>query len=146
MAQTTTAVNACDAVIELDGTGGTLVDISGSSNSVEIEFDNDIGEYKTFASDWKGRIDCGKDAKIKLKIVYTTATAEAMRILLDWYFNTGGAKTFRVAVPSSGAGSDRFTCEVRLESFPIPMPSDEPNPIMVELSLLPDGAVTWTQL
>lgn len=146
MAQTTTAVNGCDAVVQLDGTGGTLVDISGSTNSVEIEFDQDIGEFKTFASKWKGRIACGKDAKIKLKAVYTTAAAEAMRILLDWFFNAGGHKTVQIDIPSSATGGDRFSGEVVLESLPIASPADDANPIFVEASLLPDGAIAWTQL
>lgn len=146
MAMTTTAVNGCDAIIMLDNAAGTPVDISGSSNSVEIQFDNDMGEYKTFGSKWKARLECGKDASFKLKIVYTTAAAEAMRNLLNWYFITFGGKTLTVDIPSSGAGGDRYSAEVKLETFSIPAPSDEPKPILVEMTLLPDGAVAWTQL
>lgn len=146
MAMTTTAVNACDAIIMLDGTTGILVDISGTTNSVEIQFDNDVGEYKTFGSKWKGRLPCGKDASFKIKIVYSTATAEAMRILLNWYFVTFGLKTIQIDIPSSSAGGDRYGAEVVLETFSVPGPADEPKPIMVEMTLLPDGAVTWTQL
>ena len=146
MAQTTTAVNGCDAVVQLDGTTGLLVDISGSSNSVDIDFDNDIGDFKTFGTKWKGRLACGKDATIKLKIVYTTTTAEAMRILLDWFFVTNGRKTVQIDIPSSGAGGDRYSGEVVLSKFSVPAPSDEPKPILVEMELLPDGAIAWTQL
>lgn len=146
MSLTTTAWNGCDCVINLDNASGVLTDISGSSNSAEIDFSNDIGEYKNFGTKWKGRIPCGKDASIKLKIVASKAAAEAMRIALDWFFTTNGQKTIQIDAPDSTTGSDRFVAEVVLEDFSIPLAADEASPVMCELSLLPNGAVTWTQL
>lgn len=146
MPLTTTAFTACDSVVRLDNSSNSLIDISGSSNSVEFDFSNDIGEFKTFGSKWKGRLQCGKDAKIKVKIVMTKDIAEAARNVLDWFFTTGGLKTFQVDCPDSSAGSDRYQCETVLDSFNIPMPADDAKPVMAEINLLPSGAVTWTQL
>lgn len=146
MPLTTTHWNACDAVIKIDNASNTLIDISGSSNSAELEFNNDIGEFKTFGSKWKGRIQCGKDATLKLSIVASKDAAEAMRIALDWFFNTNGAKTVQIDAPDSTTGSDRISGEFVLESFSIPLTADEATPVMCELNLLPNGAVSWTQL
>ena len=65
MADTTTAFTACDVVVELDDASGTLRDISGSTSKVEANFDNNIGEFRTLGgSQWKNRIQCGKDVSL----------------------------------------------------------------------------------
>lgn len=142
MPQTTTAINACDARIQLDNSGGTPTDISGSSNNINMEFSNQIGEFRTFGSSWPARIQCGKDAKITLDILYTTAAGEAWAIVKDWFFTTGGTKTLIVDLPSASQGGDRFTFETVLETMPVGGPADEAAPVMVSLSLLPTGAAT----
>jgi len=83
---TTTAWTGCDVGVWLDNQAGALADIGGSSNSVEIDLKQEIGDYRAFGTPWKGRIQCGRDASIKLKIMATKAQAEAMRIALDWFF------------------------------------------------------------
>jgi len=146
MALTTTAWNACDAVVQLDNSSGNLIDISGSSNSVEIDFKNDIGDYKVFGTKWKGRLACGKDATIKIKIVASKSAAEAMKASLDWFFNTSNSRSIRIQAPDATSGSDQYDAEVVLESFSIPMPADNASPVMCELNLLPNGAVNYTSL
>jgi len=146
MTQTVTAWNACDAVIKIDNLSGVLTDYSGSSNEVSIDFNNDIGAYKTFGTKWKGRIPCGKDAKIKIKIVASKDTAEALKNTLDWFFNTSNSRSFQVDAPDSTTGSDRLSAEVVLESFSIPLPADSADPVMCEINLLPNGAVTWATI
>lgn len=146
MSQSTTVWNGCDVVLKLDNSSNVLTDISGSSNDVSIDFSQDIGDYKTFASKWKGRIPCGKDAKIKLKIVASKDTAEALKNILDWYFTTGGSKSIQIDAPDSTTGSDRFTGEVVLESFSIPLTADDASPVMAEVNLLPNGALSWATI
>ncbi len=81
MAQTSTAKNACAAAIWVDNTSGVLTDISGSATSVELGPSVEVGEFRTFASRWKGRIPCGQDLTATLNIVYSTAADEGWAIM-----------------------------------------------------------------
>ena len=45
MAQTTTSYNACDVHILLDNAAGTPVDISGSSNALSCDLDEQHGDH-----------------------------------------------------------------------------------------------------
>lgn len=145
MTQTTTYVNACDASIWLDNIGGTLKDISGSSNTVNMEFIQVIGELSTFQQKWPVRLSCRKDATFTLNAVYSTATDEALDILTDWYFaSSPGLRTFTVYVPNKNVGSDKYSGEVVIESLTIPVAADEASPIPVTAVLRPSGE--WTHV
>jgi len=96
MADTTTAYTACDVPVYLDDAGGTLRDISGSSNKLETTFENKIGEFRVMGgSQWMQRIQCGKDATIKLTGIASTATNEIRDILSAWFFSGSGLRTLR---------------------------------------------------
>lgn len=146
MAASTTVFNGCDSVVRLDNSGGTLVDISGSSNNIEFDPKREIGEFKPFSTPWKTRIDCGKDAAIKLSIVCSTAAGEGMDILLDWFFNGSGLRTLQWDFPNSNSGSRRFQAEVVLSDFNMAAGSDEADPMMLEANLMPSGAVTYSTI
>ena len=142
MAQTTTAFNWCDIVIRLDNAVGTLTDVSGVTNKVDPEFSNEIGDFRTFASNWAGRISCGQDAAFSIDIYMSTSTSEAWAILKDWFFTQPSAKkTLQLDFPSGSSGGDRLQCECVLESMDWSGKADEPAPTMVSLSVKPDGAV-----
>jgi len=136
---TTSQVNACDVVVQLDNGAGVLADISGSSNEVSMDFTNQLGQLSVFGADFYVRQECKRDASISLSLVYTQDDAEAMNILLDWYFATRGQKSLRVEIPNGDPGGDRFDFEVFLESFPVPVQSDDANPILVAAVLKPTG-------
>jgi len=145
MAQTTTHVNACDASIWLDNSAGTLKDISGSSNSITMNFTREVGELRTFQVKWPVRLGCGKDATFTLRAVYTTATDEAMDILKNWYFaGDPGSRSLHVYIPDKNVGSDHYYGEVTIASFNFNADPTEPGPIAVEAELLPDGAWALT--
>lgn len=147
MAQTTTAVNACDVAIWLDSGTLTPTDISGSSNNVDMDFDQEIGEYRTFGSRWPVRLECGKDAAFTLNIIYSTAADEALDILKTWYFaSSPGNRTLSVYIPDKNVGSDHFQGECKIASLSWTAGSDEAGPIMVTANLLPDGEVTLSTL
>jgi len=147
VAQTTTAFNACDVSIWLDDSTNTLRELSGSSNSVEANFDHDIGEYVTFDSKWPNRLECGKDASFTLNIICSETANEAWDIIKDWYFAASpGARTFRFYMPDKNVGSDRFSCEARIQNFTFTGDRSEPGPIMVTATLLPDGEVTHSDV
>lgn len=145
MAQSTTAINACDASIWLDDDANTLQDISGSSNSVDINFDHDLGQYITFQSKWPNRLECGKDASFSIQAVYSTASDEAWDLLKQWYFATSpGERSLNIYLPDKNVGSDKFSCEARIENLSFTMTGGEADPIIVTATLLPSGAVAHT--
>jgi len=145
MAQTTTHVNACDASIWLDNASGTPVDVSGSSNSITMNFTREVGELRTFQVKWPVRLGCGKDATFTLRAVYSTATDEAMDILKNWYFaGDPGSRSLHVYIPDKNVGSDHYYGEVTIASFNFNADPTEPGPIAVEAELLPDGAWALT--
>jgi len=145
MAQTTTHVNACDASIWLDNASGTPVDVSGSSNSITMNFTREVGELRTFQVKWPVRLGCGKDATFTLRAVYSTATDEAMDILQNWYFaGDPGSRSLHVYIPDKNVGSDHYYGEVTIASFNFNADPTEPGPIAVEAELLPDGAWALT--
>src|SRR5512139_865315 len=145
MSQTTTYVNACDASVWLDNSSGTPTDISGSSNSIPMEFVQVIGELSTYQQKWPVRLSCRKDATFTLGAVYSTASDEAVDILNDWFWSTSpGLKTLTVYVPDKNVGSDKYSGEVVLESLAIPVTADEASPINVTAVLRPSGE--WTRV
>ena len=48
MAQTTTSANACDVVLQVDNSDGTLTDLSGSTNNASIAMTSNTGSTFTF--------------------------------------------------------------------------------------------------
>lgn len=142
MAVTTTAVNACDCIVSMDDAGGNLVDISGNSNNVKLDFSKDIGEFKPFGSKWPIRLDCGKDAKLAIDFVYTTTASEGFQMLKAWFHSGSGLRTFRIDVPDSSNGNDRYEGEFLLENFSVTLDSDTADPITVTASFMPSGEVT----
>lgn len=144
MSQTTTAVNACDVAVWLDDAAGILRDISGSSNVVTINFDNDLGEVQTFGSNWKIRLECGQDASFEIVAIYTTTTNEAVDILKNWFFGTRGDRSLSIYIPDKDVGSDHYSAEVKLDDWEFSASHDDPGPIAVTMRLLPNREVTWT--
>ncbi len=144
MPQTTTAVNACDASIWLDNTSGVLTDVSGSSNTINMEFTEQVGNVRNFGTRWQIRLTCGLDATFGFTAVYSTAAGEARDILLDWFFNKPGQnKTLKVYLPDKNVGSDVYSAEVKLVSMPIGVEAGSAEPMTISCQLLPDGPVTW---
>lgn len=144
MPQTTTAQNACDASIWLDNTSGVLTDVSGSSNTINMEFSEQVGNVRNFGTRWQILLTCGLDATFAFTAVYSTAAQEAKAILLDWFFNKPGTnKTLKVYLPDKNVGSDVYTAEVKLITMPITVQASSAEPMQISCTLRPDGAVTW---
>lgn len=142
MPQSTTAFNWCDVIIRLDNAGGTLTDISGVTNKIDPEFTNEVGDFRTFASNWAGRITCGQDASFGIDVYMSTDTAEAWAILKNWFFTQPSAKkTLQIDFPAGTGGNDRIQCECVLESMSWSGKADEASPTMVSFTVLPDQAV-----
>jgi len=140
MAQTTTALSACDAVIEVDNDAGTPVDISGSSNNASLSMTRDVGEATTFDGDYKIRTECKRDASMSLKAFWTTAAAEARATLEEW-FDTGGKRTITVYPGGKVIGRRYYTGEFFLSGFDIAIDAGEAGPMSLDLEAVSSGAV-----
>ena len=155
MATTTTAVNACSAVITIDDDAGTPTPISGSSTSVSISGTTELGDYKVFADSWRYRLACGQDWEMSIEAVYTTASGEveALDLLRTWWLSQTTIGAYKVArdiqidMPDSTSGSDRYTGEVFLESLDFgELSASEPGPVMVSATFKPSGALTHAKI
>jgi hypothetical protein len=145
MPLTGTAQNFCDVSIWLDDINGTQRNISGSSNSIGLDLNNNLGEIWAFGTEWPTRLECGKDATINLDVIYSTAANEGKDILLAWFFAIkSGLRTFTFYAPNKNVGSDMFFCEARLESLSFSGAAGGADPVMVSAVLKPDGALSHT--
>jgi hypothetical protein len=145
MAISTTTINACDVVVKLANDVGTLVDISGSSNTVQIDLTMNIGDKRVFGSRWPARKECGKDTKVRLDVLYSTASGEAMDLLKQWYFSASpGARELHIYLPTSGVGADEYFGTFVLESMSIPATAGEAEPITVSANLSVSGEFRLT--
>lgn len=144
MAATSTAINACNAAIWLDDATGVPRDISGSSNVVTLNFDNELGEFQAFQDGATYRLECGEDASFEVTILYSTTTNEGADILKNWYFGTKGDRSFAVYLPDKDVGSDKYYCEVKIDNWSMTPSRSEASPIAISLVLVPNGAVSWT--
>jgi len=142
MAQTTTSESACNAVIALDTGAGTLVDISGSSNQVDLEFTINSGSSTTFDGDYEITKLCGKAATATLTILYSTTADEAWDVVKTWYHNYDGAsRTLRIDMPDGDAGNDRWQGEYALLSYSTSLSSSEAGPVVITANLKGDGEI-----
>lgn len=147
MATTTTAFTACDYVLNLDDSVGTPQDISGSSSNVDVNFDNKIGEFRTFGTEWMQRMQCGKDASFKIKGIATQGANEIKDLIETWYFDDlPGPRTFSLAQPSNdaGVGNYIYSAEVFLKSYKFSGDATSADPVMYDIELVPTGQVTRT--
>lgn len=147
MAQTTTAYNACDAVVELDDDAGVLQDISGSMNKVTFSVPANIAEFRTFGSQWPGRLCCGLDGPMTLNGWASEATDEVLDLLKRWRFASGAPcsrRTIRVSMPDGSAGSDQYTGEYLLENLEYDLTAGEGAPIPITATLALSGELDFT--
>jgi len=135
--------NACDIQAWMEDIGGNMVNVSGTSNSADLDFNQEIGEFKPFGSRWKLRLECGKDASGSLRVVYSDGVDEASKLVKDWYFNGGGSRKFLFYVPDNSPGSEVFEFKAVLDSMPITLDGTDANPISIDVSFMPDGEVFY---
>lgn len=147
MTATTTAFTACDWVLELDDETGTLLDISGSSSNVDVNFDNKIGEFRVFGTEWMTRIQCGKDAGFKIKGIGSTGPDEIRDLIEAWFFNgPSGPRTFRLSSPSDASQQKQYTAECFLKTFKFSGDAASADPVMYDIELVPTGVVTYATI
>jgi hypothetical protein len=147
MAQTTTAVNACDVVIKIDNSAGTLTDISGSSNQCSLDISRNVAEAYTFNGDWAIKKSCKGAVTVAVQVLYTTTADEGRDLLEDWVFDSPTTtKTVQIDVPDSSVGSTRYAGEFVIESYSVPLSASEAGVIVCSANLSNSGAVTRTTI
>jgi hypothetical protein len=143
MVQTSTAITACDAGIWLADEAGVQKDISGSSNQVTMNFDNELGMFRTFGSRWPRRLECGKDAAFALQTIYTTAADEGYDLLKNWFFaNPSGSRLLTIYLPKKNVGADVYEGLFKLDNYTVPANAGSAEPVIATMNVLPDGEVT----
>jgi hypothetical protein len=143
MAQTTTAVNACDVVISIDNSGGTLTDISGSSNQCSMDIARNVAEVYTFSGDWAIKKSCKSSVTVAVQVLYSTTADEGRDLLEDWIFDSPTTdKTVQIDVPDSSVGSTRYSGEFTIESYSVPLAASEAGVIICSANLSNSGTVT----
>lgn len=143
MAQSTTAINACNAVIEIDDNGGTPVNLSGSTNNVNLSLSKALGEGFTFEGAWAFVLECKKKGSLDLEAIYTTASNEA-RDLLETWFENGGNRTVTVYPNGKTNGERQYSGEFKIGDYdPFALTANEAGPVKIAAKLQPDGAITF---
>lgn len=143
MAQTTTHINGCNAVVEVDDADGDPINISGSSNQANLEFTKQIGKGVTFEGDWNLVLECKKDAALSLRALYTKNASEARAMIEEWYEN-GGNRVVSVYPWGKINGARYYTGNWKLEKFDFPVDATDAAPSVLNASLVPDGAVSFS--
>ena len=143
MAQTTTILRECDVVIKLDDADGNSIDISGSSNEIEVGFSERTESLYKFGSDYPSRFSLGRDVVISLVVVYSTTTDEGADILKNWLFaSTFAARTCEIYIPDATTGSDQIAGEFVLEGCRITGRAGSGDPMLVRAQLAAHGEIT----
>lgn len=143
MAQTTDSVNACNVVLMVDDSTGTLVDISGSANEATMDFSIQSSETFTFEGDWAIKKSCKKAVTMSINALYSLNDAEASNILEDWFHNSSTtSRTVQLDVPNDSGGSFRYSAEWIIEGYNLPVSATEAGVIILGFSLSNDGEVT----
>ena len=143
MAQTTTFLRECDVVIKLDDADGNSIDISGSSNEIEVEINERTESLYKFGSDYPSRFSLGRDVIISLVVVYSTTTDEGADILKNWSFaSTFAARTCEIYIPDTSVGSDQISGEFVLEYARIAGSAGSGDPLLVRAQIAAHGEIT----
>ncbi len=145
MTQSTTVVNGCDIVIQIDEEAGTLLDISGSSNELAMVFALNSELWRSFGSRYPGRLNCGKDMTGTLKIVYSPTVSEARELVEEWYHTSNGAaRSFQFDLPDSSVGSLRYSGEIIMDGgYNIEnIVAGEAKPIEITFNFAASGEIT----
>lgn len=143
MPQTTTSENACDVVLQIDNSAGTLTDISGSSNQCTMDFSRNVAEAFTFDGDWAIKKSCKSSVSISVQVLYSTTADEGRDLLEDWIFDTPTtSRTVRIDVPDSSVGGVRYEGEFTIESYNLPLSAEDAGVIICSATLSNDGEFT----
>lgn len=143
MALTSTVIVATNCEVWLDDNSDSPTDLSGSSISAELTFENTIGEWRNFTSPWMRRKTVGKNGSLSLTAVYSTGSSEAFEILKNWYFNDADdARTVSLYTPDKNVGSDHYSGEYVLSSLSWTQDAEADDIVRVTAELMSHDEIT----
>jgi hypothetical protein len=139
MSQTTEAMSAVDAKVEVKIGAGLWTDIGGSSNSVKPDgFDRNTGEAFTFVGDsaikTRGK---KKGGTVVVGVIYTENVAEAYLLLYN-AFLAGDHVQVRWTPAGGATGDMQFTSDALgfiEKALPPGLAADSADPIMEEFTI-----------
>lgn len=144
MTTSTTMLYGTDCVIEAE-VGTVMTDISGSSNTANVNLEMIIGEAAVFNDKWPQRVMTAKNATVDLTCWYSSADNEAADILLDWFNEASPLpKHFDIYIPSKTAGAKVISADWVFKGPNLGIKTAETQPIPITTQLLNAGAVTVT--
>ena len=149
MAQTTTAVDACNAVIKVDSSTGVATDVSGSANAVRLRFTNRYNQWKHYDSDHPTVLLIGQELTADITVLYSTADDEGLDILRDWCTGalTGtDGRTVTVYIPDDDEDSDYYQAEMVPTSWTAGLKASDSGPIEVKASFRSTDGYTVSQV
>lgn len=140
MVQTTGQINGCNSKLEIDDDGGTPIDVSGSANSITIDFTNQVGEGFTFDGRFPLRAECKEDASLSGTIFWTSPTDEA-RDILDLWRASKGLRTVIFSPQGGNPGDVQYRGEYFLTSLSFTTEASSADPVTVDFECMPSGEV-----
>lgn len=135
-----------DAVIKIDNSGGTPVDVSGNANTLSITGTRQNSEYYNFASDDANVIEGGRSHTVTLQIIVSDVQDEGYDLLADWWETAGGGeRTLTIQYPDATASSYQLVGEAVLTAFNYgDFEAGSAEPMMVEATMMISGGITRT--
>lgn len=147
MPQSTTFKTLKNVVIQIDDDADTLQDVSGSTNKIDLSFENEVGTAKTFGTDYPAALVTGKMLSATVTAIYTTAQDEAWDLFYNWFIGGDDSpRTLQVDFPNSSPGSQRMSVECVLKKLPFSPDAESTDLLKVSVELTPSGAPTFSTI
>lgn len=143
---TSSQANGNNMTLYMEDESGNLIDISGSTNRYDMGREYKIGEFYVFGQKDIRRIQGKRDSTVAFSAVFTTAYGEAKNMLKRWDQQGGGRRRFVGYLPTQQPGADKFSGYFLPKTLKINAEAEDPKPSMVDMELVPDGAMEWDTL
>lgn len=144
MATSTTMLYGTDCVIEAEN-GTDVIDLSGSSNTCNINLDIIIGEAAVFNDKWPQRVMTAKNCTIDLAAWYSSASDEARDYFQEWWDEDAPEpREFSFYIPRKEAGAQVLNGNFVFNGLKLGVKTAETQPIPITTQLLNAGEITMT--
>lgn len=140
MASTTTELNAKDARIVLNG-----IDISGSSNEVELTPEFAVGEFYVFDDDWRQVLPGKRQWSVRIQAVYSETAGEAVDVIWDAWWSQDFVP-IEIKANTVGVGDWEWSGRVLVPNPGFPFVASDANPILVGVDCPGHGELTKTTI
>lgn len=144
MPASTTIASGHKSDVRVDNAGGTLTNVSGSTNQWSATMTNTNGKFFTFADSWQRVTDGGKSVSLNITALYSPTTDEGADLFLTWYAtDPSGVRTVQIDY-ADASGAKRLTGEFAIDSATSGATAGQGGPAQVQATLASHGAPTIT--